>query len=265
MSHPPAVRHLKADRILETMLGLNDRIAHRFPDSSLRNMAEELVAVVRESLDTVANIRKPNIWLRVGIAILVLAMLALIVFVASGVRIDPKGLENLPDRVGLLNNVITSTVFMLGLIGFLVTLEIRFKRQRAVHALHELRSMAHIVDMHQLRKDPESFLSTGAGDPAKLPPIEMARYLQYCTELLSILSKLAALYVEGLPDPQTLEAADRLEALTTSLSRKIWQKISLLDTVFQPHMAPLRKTEKKDEAITPETRQDTLPRKEVSS
>jgi hypothetical protein len=247
------VRNLKADRILQTMQGLEERIARRFPDASLRGIAEELIVVVQESLNTVARIRQPNIWLRVGIGILGVGLLALIVWVASGVKVNATGLENLPDRVGLINNVITSSVFLLGLIGFLWSLEIRFKRQRALHALHELRSMAHIVDMHQLRKDPESFLSTGAPDPTKLPPIEMARYLQYCTELLAILSKLAALYVEGLPDPQTLEAADRLEALTTSLSRKIWQKISLLDTVFQPHLAPLRKTaEKTDITAVPQ-------------
>ena len=38
---------------------------------------------------------------------------------------------------------------------FLVTLEVRLKRRRALAAIHELRAMAHIIDMHQLTKDPD--------------------------------------------------------------------------------------------------------------
>ncbi len=250
MSRRAVVRYLKADRILETMQGLQDRIARRFPNSSLKRIAEELTVVVQESLATVTHIRKPNHWLRVGVALLVVVLVVLFGYITVGLRVDPASLNNVQSVADLSASVLTSLVFLLGLIGFLVTLERRFKRERAIAALHELRAMAHIVDMHQLRKDPESFLMTGDGDQdaRRLPPIEMARYLQYCTELLAIISKVAALYVEGLPDGQTLEAADRVETLTTGLSRKIWQKISLLDTVFQPHLSPLRKKdEKKDE------------------
>ena len=38
---------------------------------------------------------------------------------------------------------------------FFLTLETRLKRQRALKAIRELRSLAHIIDMHQLTKDPE--------------------------------------------------------------------------------------------------------------
>ena len=34
-------------------------------------------------------------------------------------------------------------------------------RKRALAAIHELRAMAHIVDMHQLTKDPESCFGPG--------------------------------------------------------------------------------------------------------
>ena len=37
---------------------------------------------------------------------------------------------------------------------FLMTLEQRMKRGRVLEDLHELRSFAHVVDMHQLTKDP---------------------------------------------------------------------------------------------------------------
>ena len=40
----------------------------------------------------------------------------------------------------------------------------------------------------------------------------------------------AALYVEHLQDPVVLAAVNDLENLTAGLSRKIWQKITILDT-----------------------------------
>src|SRR5258708_24597219 len=36
----------------------------------------------------------------------------------------------------------------------------RIKRARALKAMHELRSLAHIIDMHQLTKDHESLFTT---------------------------------------------------------------------------------------------------------
>lgn len=47
----------------------------------------------------------------------------------------------------------------------------------------------------------------------------------------SLMSKIGALYVQGFPDSGALTAIDELEALTTGLSRKIWQKIMVLDRV----------------------------------
>jgi hypothetical protein len=44
-------------------------------------------------------------------------------------------------------------------IYFLLTVESRVKRRTALRALHELRSIAHVIDMHQLTKDPEQLLS----------------------------------------------------------------------------------------------------------
>ena len=38
---------------------------------------------------------------------------------------------------------------------FLTTFETRIKRSKALDALEELRSISHVIDMHQLTKDPE--------------------------------------------------------------------------------------------------------------
>ena len=116
---------------------------------------------------------------------------------------------------------------------FLLSLEARGKRKRALDALHELRAMAHIVDMHQLTKDPERMLGRGtrtASSPRRtMTPFELHRYLDYCSELLALIAKIGALYVQDFPDRAALDAVDQVENLATGLSRKIWQKMVILD------------------------------------
>jgi len=120
----------------------------------------------------------------------------------------------------------------------LLGLEARRKRARALEALHVLRSLSHIVDMHQLTKDPERIVSGGPSTPSsperKMSAFELTRYLDYSTELLAIISKVAALYVQELADPVTVSAANAVEELAVNLSRAIWQKIVILDRVTPP-------------------------------
>jgi hypothetical protein len=59
---------------------------------------------------------------------------------------------------------------------------------------------------------------------------ELARYLDYCSEMLSLISKLAALYVQSFDDGTVLAAVSDVQGLTNGLSGKIWQKIVILDT-----------------------------------
>ena len=67
-----------------------------------------------------------------------------------------------------------------------------------------------------------------------MTPFELSRYLDYSSEMLSLLSKTAALYVQHFNDPVTLSAVNDVEELTTGLSRKIWQKIMILDRIMAP-------------------------------
>ena len=84
-----------------------------------------------------------------------------------------------------------------------------------------------------LTKDPERLMSHPAptmSSPARtMTRSELGRYLDYCSELLSLTSKIAALFVERFDDPVTLGAVNEIESLTAGLSRKIWQKISMLN------------------------------------
>ncbi|MCE2726971.1 MAG: hypothetical protein LW698_09375, partial [Planctomycetaceae bacterium] len=60
---------------------------------------------------------------------------------------------------------------------------------------------------------------------------ELNRYLDYCSELLSLTGKVAAVYVQWFEGPAVLEAVAEIEDLTTGLCQKIWQKVSLIQRV----------------------------------
>ena len=89
--------------------------------------------------------------------------------------------------------------------------------------------------MHQLTKDPERLLtpekSTPSSPQRRFTAFELARYLDYCSEMLSVISKVAALYVQNFDDPVTLAAVNDVEQLTGSLSQKLWLKIDILERV----------------------------------
>jgi len=84
-----------------------------------------------------------------------------------------------------------------------------------------------------LTKSPEAALAkstdTTSSPKRTLSAFELGRYLDYCSELLSLIGKISALYSQSLDDPVVLNAVDDIEDLTTELSQKIWQKITLLD------------------------------------
>ena len=115
---------------------------------------------------------------------------------------------------------------------FLITLETRIKRGRALKAVHELRAMAHIIDMHQLTKDPELMLEgrkqTRSSPRRTMTRFELSRHLDYCSEMLALVGKVAALYAHHLQDPVVLDTVSEIETLTVGTARKIWQKIALV-------------------------------------
>jgi hypothetical protein len=141
------------------------------------------------------------------------------------------------ELVGLVQGLeagLNITILLGAAALFLATVEVRIKRKRALKAIHELRALAHVIDMHQLTKDPERLRAhapeTASSPKRTLNPAELTRYLDYCSEMLSLIGKLAALYVQKFDDPVALAAVNEVEDLTTGLSRKIWQKIMILNT-----------------------------------
>ncbi len=234
-------RSLDPALIITTAHTLQRRIVERFPDSGLSRVAAELAQVAETTSARIHALRQPRWGLRITTGVIVVLIVAIALLALSALH-WPSSLTDLGAFVQLLESAINDVVFMGIAILFLVTVEGRLRRREALSALHELRSLVHIVDMHQLTKDPDQFLTdraTTASSPARtLTPAQLTRYLDYCTEMLSLTGKVAALYAQQLDDPVVLSAVTEVESLATGLSGKIWQKIVLLGTAVRAPVAP---------------------------
>jgi hypothetical protein len=227
------VRHrsLDAGSIATTIERLCQRVEVRFPGSGLAGVCRALDAIAKRAAETSAWIGRPILPLRIAVGLLVALILAGLVVTAAALRAPIEPLT-LGELVQAIEAGVNDLVFVAVAVFFLLTLETRLKRRRALRAIHELRSIAHVIDMHQLTKDPEWVLDrgreTGVLPPRTMNRFELSRYLDYCSEALSLTGKVAALYMKDFDDPVALQAVNEVEALTTGLSRKIWQKLSIL-------------------------------------
>ncbi|MCB0353677.1 MAG: hypothetical protein KDD64_09140 [Bdellovibrionales bacterium] len=228
---PKIVELLDASRVLETIQLLEKRIGERFPKSGLARVCSHLVAVAERLNVRVMWIRRPLLWLRLAVAIFIVGTLLLLLYTSFNLRLSHDGLS-LFDFVQVLEAAINDVVLVGAALFFLLTVEMRYKRARIARSLSELRSIAHIIDMHQLTKDPEKLVFPQVYTPSspkiELTPYLLSRYLDYCSEMLALVGKLAALYAQAIDDHQSTAAAAEIEDLTSGLSRKIWQKIMIL-------------------------------------
>ncbi len=227
MPHPA----LNADKIDETIATLQKRIDERFPGRGLSKLCAELHSIAREDRERLSWVARPNLWVRTGVAIaIVVGAIGLAMF-ANSLRQMTVNVEAFTALQGIDSAV--NTIALAGAASwFLINLETVWRRREVLRDLHELRSIAHVVDMHQLTKDPttigKGYTSTASSQIHNMTEFELVRYLDYCSEMLSITGKLAALYMQNVRDPVIIEAVNEIEDLTTSLSRKIWQKIMIL-------------------------------------
>lgn len=223
---------LDTDKVLHTIEKLEKRISERFPEAGLRQVCANFYSIAKDSRRRIAWIEKPNLWLRWGIGLVIVAGVAVLIYTLSLLNLRVR-LPDVAELIQILEALLNDIILIGAAIFFLITIETRIKRARSLQSLHELRGMAHVVDMHQLTKDPAILLTksqpTSSSPRRELNAFQLKRYLDYCSELLSLIGKMAALYSQQLPDPQIVTAANDVEELCTSMSRKIWQKIVMID------------------------------------
>ncbi|GGM98721.1 hypothetical protein GCM10009721_27100 [Terrabacter tumescens] len=220
---------------------LGERIDTYLPrHPGLRAATEELGKVIDALLDRRRRApvqRAALLWLSRVLIVVVVAVSVVAVAIAVRDGVARAGSIAAFEWLPVVESLINDLVFAGIAIWFLLSLADRVVRNDLIRRLHRLRSLAHIIDMHQMSKDPAALLpatrpGTVAGDevvsPRTMSVRDYALYLDYCSELLSLCSKAAALCAEESTDALVLDTVSEIENLTTGMSRKIWQKISLL-------------------------------------
>lgn len=229
----PRYQRLDAVAVRDTAVRLQHRIEARFPTRNLGRVAAEVCSSIDEIL---IQPRSPwygvlRIASRIAIGLILLAGALAFVLLLVGYESDP----NMPatwEWAAIVESMINDVVFAGIAIFFLWHIPNRVQRHQDLKSLHRLRSLAHIIDMHQLTKDPErlmkGFTKTAKTVEIGLDKHQLWAYLDYCSELLSLVGKAAALFAEKNNDDMVLATVEGIEDLTTGMSRKLWQKISLL-------------------------------------
>lgn len=236
-------RAINAEAVIETIDRLQRRIDERFSGRGIAAVCREVGLVARKDRDRVTKLQEPYRWVRFGVfSVLGVGLIALF-FLIKEVKL-PSLLRMLGpgDEEGAMlslfqgiDSAVNIVVLLCVGLFFLLRHEEREKQRIALEDLYELRSLAHVIDMHQLTKDPTTLLAPGPHNRTPSSPhepmstYELVRYLDYCSELLSLVAKIAAVYAQDVRDPVVIEAVSDIEDMTTSLSRKIWQKIAVVE------------------------------------
>jgi hypothetical protein len=225
---------LAAGHVGSTVEQLERRIHARFGERGLTKAARDLGSLVllvqSEAAQSRERLRRTTLTARaLSITIVAGAVVALAFSLRSAV-VD--GLARTADWVPLTESLVNDLVFAAIAVVFLWAFPERLERRDLLRLLHRLRSLAHVIDMHQLSKDPEqtspNYTPTAQSVQHGLDADQLHHYLDYCSEMLSLTAKTAALCAEHSTDGVVLETVSYIETLTTDLSNKIWQKISLL-------------------------------------
>jgi hypothetical protein len=224
-------RNLASQNIVETLETLSSRIGERFPRSGLLGVCQELTAMAEQTTERADKIARSNIPLLAGIWLL----LATAFGVFGWLALKAVNLEASTELTNVMQGIDAGVSLLIVLGGaafYLSSLESRWRRGAVLKALHEFRSIAHVIDMHQLTKDPSALGGprTSSSPQRVMTRYELVRYLSYCSEMLSLGSKAAAVYAEKIHDLAVVDAVGDIERLTTNLSQKIWQKITLVET-----------------------------------
>jgi hypothetical protein len=219
---------LDSKKILKTIGLLKIRIEERFPGSGLGRVCGELREIAMQTEEIIANIQRK----RYGYRLLVFGFFSLLFLIVlwgvSQLRADHDNIT-LFNMIQVLDAGFNVVLLTGGALLFLFSVENRTKRRKVIQAVNTLRCLAHVVDSYQLTKDPcylgQGVIRTSHSPERNMNSFQLRRYLDYCSEMLSLASKVGFLYVQDYHDPVATEAVNDLDDLTNGLSRKIWQKI----------------------------------------
>lgn len=183
-----SLHRLDAREVIQTIERLGERIEAHFPARNLADVCRELRKLAEICARDAHRIARPNWGLRVlsvaGFIGVVAGLVVISIVMFGGDITRPFGtasseLEPFTIADGL-DHTFNIVALALVCLIFLSQLEQRAKRRRACKTLHALRSITHVIDMHQLTKktlarDSRNAPRAGSARPGELAPEDWRR------------------------------------------------------------------------------------------
>jgi hypothetical protein len=227
-------KSLDFQKILSATHVLCNRVNERFPGSGLANVATEVFGFMTEVKET-EKILLTDSWtgylMKIGGSALIVITLFATILAAIDYRAG--GQISITDFIQGVNSLLGTVVYAGLAILFVINFELKRKRKIVIRVVNQLKSMAHIIDMHQLSKDPEMICKNlthtrAHGKVAPMTPFQLRKYLSYCIELLAMLGKIASFHAQRFNDALAAETVSDFERLTGDMAERIAQKISMI-------------------------------------
>ena len=222
---------LDPDKLCNAIQKLQRLVKKRFPKSTfykttmkLSEVAEKAKAVAKDF----GGVKRAIWW-----TVIIIAPIALL-FLMSSLLLIYLPIESKSTQTGLLDYSETIGLFVDWIIlSVLGSLAIRKKyrlnrRKPAMQTLHQLRSIAHLIDLTQHNKNYQTVKDKTLPLEKRMSAEDCIRYLNYSSQALSLTGKVAAIMIEDYNDSGVIAAVCELDTICNGISVKIWQKIETL-------------------------------------
>lgn len=225
--HDHKSRALDPDLLAAHIRDVRDETRRSFPNRSLPRYQTNLISLVEEIRVLAAKLsgRSPLDFLLPGLIIFVALLVATVILIIFRFRVEmPESILEIMEPLEASTNL---AVLVAGTTYFVWRTVAERRRHKALSLLHKVRSQIHILDMTQLAKN------LNETEVEKLSLAERIRYLDYCSQTVSLTAKAGALIITNFEDPVVISAVTEIETLSTGLSQKIWSKINVLHSEQQ--------------------------------
>ena len=218
---PTGAHQLDPSKIIETAENLARRISESLPGSNLAGLATLLVQIARDTNQRVHQARKPIIAIRLASGTAIGGCLLGLWYLLRNVHTRSE-FSNVAEFLGAADTAFNFLVALAGALWFLITLEGRLKRKKALDSIQELREFIHVIDATQLYYTPDLYVKDGE-IPNKARRFDHT-YLLFCSQMLGVISNLAALYTRGSAGDSVMQASADIEMFAAALTSKLYSK-----------------------------------------
>jgi len=142
----PTYRSLDPGKVIDTIGVLRHRIVERFPGAGLGEVCAELLLLAGENSARAEKIASRNMPLRIAIFVLLAAGVAALAWIVRLFTSFPTAVDNVFSVLQGVDAGANLIVLTGAGVFFLTRIEERLKRRAALKALHELRSIVHVID-----------------------------------------------------------------------------------------------------------------------